>query len=135
MTTQYDEDASNGDGPIEWLNDTTPNDTADIMPTEPHPPQWVWFYISKMKTHRMNPPPQMTTPLRNESHKCALPKEQAPNKTQERGRMTQDHRTPRQTTHPPKRFLEEGMRPQYERVPHLLGWVWYYKALALNEDP
>ncbi|KAF9502702.1 hypothetical protein BS47DRAFT_1464673 [Hydnum rufescens UP504] len=100
MPAQYDED-----GLIERLNDT-----ADITPhrTTPasagvvlHKVSYRLKYIQQDEDPPNEPPPlQMTMPPRNESHKRAPPKERAPNKTQERGRMTQDHGTP-QTNHTP----------------------------------
>ncbi|KAF9502597.1 hypothetical protein BS47DRAFT_1370157 [Hydnum rufescens UP504] len=53
---QYDEDTGDGDGPIERLNDTTPNDTADITPHRTTPTE-AGVVLHKMKTRRMNPPP------------------------------------------------------------------------------
>ncbi|KAF9502753.1 hypothetical protein BS47DRAFT_1370039 [Hydnum rufescens UP504] len=124
----WSQDTSDGDGPIKRLNDTTPNDTADITPHRTTPTEAGYRLKTSakqnpgMRTHdtgRQNPPDKPHTRF---------------------GRLTSLRPTTSKPTQAPyENSIEEGTQLWYKQVPHPPKRVWYYKVPPYHkhqdEDP
>ncbi|KAF9504814.1 hypothetical protein BS47DRAFT_1368524 [Hydnum rufescens UP504] len=109
MTMQYDEDASDGDRLIKWLNNTT-----DITPHRTTPAEvGVVLHKNECQTKPRNEDTQHRTmePPRQTTHLLRQVNESAPDN--------------------PQTHLSPIRKPNRGRH---MTMVWYYKALTLNED-
>ncbi|KAF9503291.1 hypothetical protein BS47DRAFT_1369643 [Hydnum rufescens UP504] len=141
----WSQDASDGDRPIERLNDTTPNDTADITPhrTTPASAGVVLHkviclkYIQQDEDPPNEPPPANDNAPETKATNAPRQKNERQTKPRNEDTLTQDDGTP-QTNHTPASSgliesapdnLQTHLSPvrKFDRGRHTTA-VWYYKA-------